>query len=307
MREPIPNVAERNRAQGLSHSVHQGLKRPGLGRPQSRLDFRPAQFNRVEVGRIRRQELQTGSTSFNQLPDGISGMGRQVIDDHNIAAPQGREQLRVNIGFKRNAIYGSFQNPRRLYPVPTQRGDESVMGPRIARRGFDHPLASRRPSEQARQPQMRPTFIDKFQAFDQVAQRLHELRLEVLAQGFYPRRVALAVVKRLFFRSNFNHCNSRHIMLGLATKPLTSATRSHNSFNVASGCFLTSVRMKLLAAWSVRSGPLAWGKAAQLPLACQRYHHFSNVDLWMLNRAATSAWVAPSSNAAMARARRSWE
>lgn len=143
MGEPIPNVAERDRAQGLGHSVHQGLKRPGLGRPQSRLDFRPAQFNRVEVGRIRRQELQTGSTSFNQLPDGVTGMGRQVIDDHNIAAPQGREQLRVNIGFKRNAIEGSFQTPRRLYPVPTQRGDESVMGPRIARRRF----AAARPNQ----------------------------------------------------------------------------------------------------------------------------------------------------------------
>jgi len=69
MSEPILNVSERNRAQRLGQGLHQGVKRASLRRPQSRLDFRPAQFNRVEVRRIGWQELHTCSPCFNQLAD----------------------------------------------------------------------------------------------------------------------------------------------------------------------------------------------------------------------------------------------
>jgi hypothetical protein len=114
-------------------------------------------------------------------------------------------------------------------------------------------------------------------------------------------------VERLFFSGKFNICNSRHIMLGLATKPFASPTRSHNSTSVASGRFWISTRRKLSAACRVRSGPWAGGKAAQLPVSHQRYHHFSNVDLWMPNCAATSPWVFPASSAAITRSRKSCE
>jgi len=307
MSEPILNVSERDRAQGLRHSLHQSIKRASLCLAQSCLDFGPAQFNRVEVRRIRGQEVQMCSPGFNQLADGLPGMSRQVIHDHDVPPAQSREQLCPYIHFKRRAIHGAFKNPRGGDGFPSQRGNQGVMGSRIARCGFHHPLARCGATAQARQAQMCPTFIEKFQAFDQLAQWLHELRLEVLPQGFYTRRLALAVVERLFFSGKFNICNSRHIMLGLTCKPLASATRSHNSAKVTSGRFLTSLRIKLSAACRVRLGPGADGKAAQLPVSRQRYHHFSNVDLWMLNCAATSAWVLPASKAAIARSRKSWE
>jgi hypothetical protein len=114
-------------------------------------------------------------------------------------------------------------------------------------------------------------------------------------------------VERLFFRGKSKICSSRHIMLWLTRKPFASWTRSHNSANVTSGCFLTSARMILSAAWSFRLGPEWTGKAAQLPVSRQRYHHFSKVDLWMSNCIATSTWVLPASKAAITRSRRSWE
>src|SRR6266545_6315384 len=307
MSEPILNVGERNRAQGLRQGLDQGFQRTSLGCPQSGLDFRPAQFNRVEVRGIGWQELQTCSPRLNQLTDGLAGMSRQVIHDHDIPAAQGREQLRAHIGFKRNAIHGAFQNPRGGDFFPSQGGYHGVMGTRITGRGFYDPLAGCSSSAQARQAQMGPTFIEKFQAFHQLVQAFHKSDLVVLSQGFHTRRLALAIVERLFFSGKFNICNSRHIMLGLATKPFASPTRSHNSTSVASGRFWISTRRKLSAACSVRSGPWAGAQAAQLPVSRQRYHHFSNVDLWILNCAATCAWVCPASKAAIARSRKSWE
>src|SRR5512134_178261 len=307
MSEPVLNISGRDRPQGLRYGLQQGVQRASLGCAQSRLDFRPAQFNRVEVRRIRRQEFQACSPGFNQLTDGLAGMGREVIHDHDITPVQGREQLRAHIGFKSDAIDGTFKDPRGGDFPPAQGGEESVMRARITGRGFHDPLTGGGATAQARQTQICSTFIEKFQAFHQLAQGFHESHLEVLAQGFYPRRLALAIVERLFLRGKFNIFNSRHIMLGLATKPLASSTRSHNSLSVASGRFLTSARIKLSAACKVRSGPWVSGKAAQLPVSRQRYHHFSNVDLWILNCAATSAWVCPASKAAIARSRKSWE
>src|SRR6266508_4168389 len=307
MSEPILNVSERNRAQGLRHSLYQGFQRASLRGPQGGFDFRPAQFNRVEVRRIRRQKFQACPSGFNQLTNGFSGMSCQVIQHHDVTPAQGRKQLRAHIGFKGDAIDGALQDPWGGDFLPPQRGNQSVMRSRITRGGFHDPLPRGRSTAQACQAQMRPTFIEEFQPFHQLAQGVHELGLEVLPQGFYPRRLALAIVERLFFRGKFKIFSSRHIMLGLTVKPSASLTRSHNSLSVASGRFLTSARIKLSATCRVRSGPWRSGKAAQLPVSRQRYHHFSSVDLWMRNCAATSAWVLPASKAAIARSRKSWE
>ena len=77
MSEPILDVGGAKSKHGaLARSIQQGVKRASLRRPQSCLDFRPAQFNRVEVWRIRRQEFQACSPGFNQLTDGLAGIGR---------------------------------------------------------------------------------------------------------------------------------------------------------------------------------------------------------------------------------------
>src|SRR5512139_226810 len=307
MSEPILNVCERNRAQRLGESLQQGIPGARLRLSQSRLDLRPAQFNRVEVRGIRRQELHPCASGFNQLTDGLPSMSRQVIQDHNVAAAQSREQLRTDIGFKGNTVHGSFKHPRCRDFLPAQCGHQGVMGTGISGRGFDDPLTGCRSTVQTRQAQMGPTFIDEFQAFYQRAQILHELHLVVLPQGFYPRRLALAVMERLFLRGNFNSFSSRHIMLRLATKPVAFWTRSHNSSSVRSGCFLSSSRRNFSAACSVRWGPEAGGKAAQLPVSRQRYHHFSKVDLLIWNCSSTFSCVFPASKAAIARSRKSWE
>ena len=291
MSEPILNIRRRDRTQSLRKSLQQGVKSSSLCRPQGSLDFRPAQLNRVEVWRIGRQEFQACSLRFNQLANGLAGMSRQVIQHHDVASTQGREQLRAHISFKGAMIEGTFNHPRSGDSLPTHCGEQGVMRARITGRGFYDPLPGGGSTAQARQAQMCSTFIDKFQAFHQFAQTFHELCLKILPQGFYSRRLALAVVERLFLTGSFKICNSRHIMLGLTRKLWASWTRSHNSTSVTSGRFFTSARMSLSADCRVRLGPWAAGKAAQLPVSRQRYHHFSNVDLWIRNCAATSAWV----------------
>ena len=143
MSKPILNVSERDRAQCLRHRIHQSFERPSLRRPQSGFDFRPAQFNRVEVRRIGWQEFQVRAMRFNQLADRLAGMSGQVIQHHDVTSAQGREQLSTHIRFRCATIHGAFKNPRGGDLLPPQRGDEGGMGARIARRGFDDSLAGR--------------------------------------------------------------------------------------------------------------------------------------------------------------------
>ena len=150
MSEPVLNLSERDRAQSLRDGLHQGFKRASLGRPQNRLDFRPAQFNWVEVWRIRRQEFQACALGFNQLPNGFSSMGRQVIHHYDVTPAQGREQLRANIGCKGNAIDGAFKDPRGGEFLAPQRGNEGVMGGPNNRAWLPPPAGPAPPSQSAK-------------------------------------------------------------------------------------------------------------------------------------------------------------
>jgi hypothetical protein len=249
------------------------------------------------------KEVQACPLGFNKWTNGFSGMGRQVVHHQDVTSVQSWEQLRAHIDFKGRAFHGAFKAPGSRDFLPAQCSNQSGMRTRIARRRFYNPLAGGSSTAQTRQAQMCPTFIEKFQAVHKFTQRVHKLRLKVLSQSFYPRRLALAVVERLLFAAS---SISSGVMLSLACMPFASWTRSHNSASEISGCFWTSARMRLSAARSFRFGPGLPGKASQLPVSRQWYHHFSKVDLWIPNCAAASACVLPASKAAITRSRKSW-
>jgi hypothetical protein len=120
---------------------------------------------------------------------------------------------------------------------------------------------------------------------------LNKPRLVLGPQLFHPRGFPLAIGKRLFFRGKFKIFNSRLIMLGLAVRVWRACTRSHNSSNVASGCFLRAPRMTFSHTSRVRGGPPVAGQAAQLPVVWYRAHHLSSVDSWILKSSAIPAWL----------------
>ena len=101
---------------------------------------------------------------------------------------------------------------------------------------------------------MRPTFIQEFQTFHQVTQSVHELVFgNPAARLLHAARPALsAVVDRLFFSGKCKICIFGTPCSGSLLSLWLSVTRSHNSANVTSGCFLISARRNSSAASSFR-------------------------------------------------------
>jgi len=60
---------------------------------QAFFDQPPSRLDRIELGRIRREQAQGGAASFDRLPDGGGAMDRQAIHQDHVAATQVRRQL----------------------------------------------------------------------------------------------------------------------------------------------------------------------------------------------------------------------
>ncbi len=204
MSKPRFNIVAGDGAEGICQGLHQGLKGAGLRRPESCLDLRPTQLNRVEIRRVGRQEFQAGASSFNERPDVCSLVSRQVVHEDNIASPQARDQDLFDVNLKGHSVHGSPQDPGGLNVAPAQGGHQRVMRPRIAGRPFHHAQAGDRPSKQAGQAQIHPAFIDEFQVRDQRVEFLGDSFGERLAQPLDPRRLSLAIMERLFFAADSN-------------------------------------------------------------------------------------------------------
>ena len=155
---------------------------------------------------------------------------------------------------------------------------------------------------------MHTAFIDELQLVDHSIQGVRHFAGKRFAQALYPRRVSLTVVDRLFLRGRSSRWSSRHIILGLAWALWRSATCSHNSAKVISGCCLTAARIAAVHPLKTRGLPPAWGSAATLRVVRQRRHHVSTVDWLTPNVSAISDWdCTPCLMTAMTRSRRSCE
>jgi len=199
MCEPSFNIRGRDRPQSGGQGLPQCVARARLGRAQGRLDLRPAQFDRVVVGRVGRQKDQPCATGFNQMPRRLAFVSRQVIHQHHVASLESLHQFVFDVRFKRRGIHGSFQNPGGQNTFQANGRDERIVRARLVGRRFIHAHPRFRTTEHPRHPQVEATFIEEFQVFEQSAQFIRDARAKRVAQRFHARRVPLTVVKRLFF------------------------------------------------------------------------------------------------------------
>lgn len=118
-------------------------------------------------------------------------MGRQVIQDDDLACLQRRRQHLVQIRFKGEGIHRSFNGPGRLQALDGKRGKQRRILAAIARRLPIGALPSGCPPIERRQPHMGAALIDK--------NKLTGIQVtHILPPGGACRLVALAGRKRLF-------------------------------------------------------------------------------------------------------------
>jgi hypothetical protein len=124
---------------------------------------------------------------------------------------------------------------------------------------------------------MHATFVQEFQPVELPLQdRVHNFR-KGFPLTFDPRGIALAVVEALFFSGSLSRANSRDIMLGLATTPVSAATWAHSSASVRSGFRRTAVRMQRSHLAKARRLPPAQGSAVVRPVSRRRRIQLSTV------------------------------
>jgi len=305
MSKPPPNILRRNRQQGLFERLNQIRECSRLEATQDRLNFRPRQFNRIEVGRVRRQIDQVCATRLDQRLDAGNLVGREIVHEQDFPGLEGRDDTLLNVTIKDVAIDCTRQDQGRCDTRQADYRPGRGLRPRRLRRTVHHPLIGWRTPVQPSQAQIYARFVEKFESLN------FQRRDFFLKPGTLPlhaRGVTLAGVKRLFFSGNFSRANSRHIMLGSDLILLSCSTRPHKSCKVASGCSFTAARISLWAAANLRGTPPAWGSGAQLSVARFRANQRSTDGSLILYRLAASGILhSPLSTLNTTRSRRSVE
>ena len=75
---------------GVADRIPEGLDGACCGLFQESLDLGEGHLDRVEVGTVGRQEQDVGARGLDGLADGDGLVGRQVVEDDDVARPQGR-------------------------------------------------------------------------------------------------------------------------------------------------------------------------------------------------------------------------
>ena len=76
------------------------VKGAGLGLAQVCLDLGEGLLNRIEIGRISRQEQEPGASLFQTLGSLFTLVDRQVVEDHHVTFVQARRELRLDVSLE---------------------------------------------------------------------------------------------------------------------------------------------------------------------------------------------------------------
>ena len=134
-RDDPPNSATEARNGSLSGFAKIGLQ------------FAERLFDRIEVGRIRRQITQFCSNSFDGVPNTRDLVRGKIVHDDDIATKQGWSQTLLDIGNEGRPVHGSIDHERCNHPVISQAGHE----------GYGFPMPVRRVADQSRAPRAPPS------------------------------------------------------------------------------------------------------------------------------------------------------
>ena len=130
-------------------------------RSEERLQFSEREFNRVEVGTVGRQKPDLRADGFNRGADRRLFVDDQVVEHHDGAGAQRRDQDLLNIGEETRVVDGIIEDGRRPQAVQPQRGNHGGGLPVAAGRVIVEPLAARTASVAPQQIGGHSTFVEE--------------------------------------------------------------------------------------------------------------------------------------------------
>ena len=133
------------------------------GLSQQGLEFGEGQLDRIEIGRIRRQEHQRRAALFDEVSNGFALVGRQVVHDHDVALRQGRPQDLIDVSDEGVPVHRPVENIRRRDGVPSQTRGEGRREPMPEGLFADQPLSSFAATGSANHFGVGPGLVDEHQ------------------------------------------------------------------------------------------------------------------------------------------------
>ena len=120
-------------------------------------------LDRVEIGRVFRQEEQLGADRADDPADCLAAVAAEIVDDDEVVGTQCRQQHFLDVEPEAFAIDRTVDQPWRLDTIEPQRGEESHGLPSPMRHLGLQPLAAWRPTAQRRHIGLGPGLVDEHQ------------------------------------------------------------------------------------------------------------------------------------------------
>lgn len=144
----------------------QRLKVAGCRLPQMSLEFGEGQFNRVEIGAVRRQITDPHSQGRKDAGNGLYLMGGEVVEDERIALVQVRTEHLLKIDREDLRIHRAFHPEGGVDAFVAQGRQEGGTLPMPMREGTGATLPDRAATMNPGQFGVQARFIDKHQPAD---------------------------------------------------------------------------------------------------------------------------------------------
>ncbi len=133
----------------------------GVAHPM--LDLGEGLLDRVEIGRVWRQEPEPCAGGPDGMTDGCGFMTAQIVHDHDVAKPQGWEQLLTNIGAEAFTVDWAVEDAWRGEFVAAQRAQESQGSPMAVRGEAARALSPWPPAAKRSHVGLDPRLVDENQ------------------------------------------------------------------------------------------------------------------------------------------------
>jgi hypothetical protein len=245
MAKPTGRVSFRDGMKGFPNAVDEPAPGAGAQLSQKRFGLGPSELDRVEVGRIGRQELEPSPGRFDGEANFEVAVNAEVVPNDDVAVSQQRHEEVTRPNAHRFGVHRARQEQRRVHTVEREGGDEAEGFPAPAGDMVDESLAAGSPARSARQREVDAAFVNEPKS--SLPPALTPLRKQ-LAGANYVRSLALRGLEGLFFRVSPSRRRLRHIVVSLTDTAVASANNFDSSTSDASGRFSASLRSRFSVA-----------------------------------------------------------
>jgi len=134
------------------------------GFAEEQLELGEDLLDRVQIGRIGRQEEELRADRPDGRANGCALVASQIVHDDDVAGLERRHEELLDPGGEALAVDWSIEDARRIDPIMPQSGQEGERTPFTERCSGDQLLPTRRPAPDRRHVRLRPGLIDEDEA-----------------------------------------------------------------------------------------------------------------------------------------------